>query len=154
MVLAAIYEHHAAVTLCLKRVMVGNHLFKELVDCHFRFSDGRKSGSRGAILKVLSDMRFGPECNGLSLAWPSLLCHRQSGSNPQKCGPVRIGDDSTLEQTMPVLSGLALARATHKKASQRAVGYGHAHWTGRCEILVGRGRSWAIKTSPRMARGH
>ena len=37
MVLAAIYEHHAAVTLCLKRVMVGNHLFKELVDCHFRF---------------------------------------------------------------------------------------------------------------------
>ena len=36
MVLAAIYEHHAAVTLCLKRVMVRNHLFKELVDRHFR----------------------------------------------------------------------------------------------------------------------
>jgi hypothetical protein len=32
MVLASIYEHHAAVTLCLKRVMVG-----KLVDCHFRF---------------------------------------------------------------------------------------------------------------------
>src|ERR1700730_17679123 len=83
MVLAAIYEHHAAVTLCLKRVMVGNHLFKELVDCHFRFSDGRKSGSRGAILKVLSDMRFGPGCHGLSLAWPSLLCHLPTGSNPE-----------------------------------------------------------------------
>jgi hypothetical protein len=90
------------VTLCLKRVMVGNHLFKELVDCHFRFSDGRKSGSRGAILKVLSDMRFGPECNGLSLAWPSLLCHRQSGSNSENACEVsftvscRLGKDAGL----------------------------------------------------------
>ena len=33
---------------------------------------------------------------------------------------------------MRVLSGLALDRATHKKASPRAVG--HAHSTGRCEI--------------------
>jgi len=37
MVLAAIYEHDAVVTLCLKRVMAGNHLFKEPLDCHFRF---------------------------------------------------------------------------------------------------------------------
>ena len=110
MVLAAIYEHHAAVTLCLKRVMVGNHLFKELVDCHFRFSDGRKSGSRGAILKVLSDMRFGPECNGLSLAWPSLLCHRPPGSYP-KAGNVRVGDrpSGTLEtRSTPRFGRIAL----------------------------------------------
>jgi hypothetical protein len=63
-----------------------------------------------------------------------MLSKHKGRKEYSECGSVRIGDDPTLEQTMPVLSGLALARATHKKASQRAVGYGHAHWTGRCEI--------------------
>ena len=53
---------------------------------------------------------------------------------------------------MRVLSGLALDRATHKKASPRAVGYRHARRTGPMRNrLVGRGRRWVIKTSPRTA---
>jgi hypothetical protein len=47
------------------------------------------------------------------------------------------------EQTMRVLGGLAPDRATNKcrPAPTR-------------NRLVGRGRRWAIKTSPRTARGH
>ena len=59
---------------------------------------------------------------------------RQSGSNPQKMRFCPIGDDPTLEQTMPVLSGLCTRGRHAKKARQRAAGYGHAHRTGRCEI--------------------
>jgi hypothetical protein len=43
-------------------------------------------------------------------------------------------------QTMRVLSGLALDRATHKKRDAKS--------------LSGTRRRWAIKTNPRTARGH
>jgi hypothetical protein len=50
---------------------------------------------------------------------------------------------------MRVLSGLALDRPTHKKASQRAVGYRHARGIGRCEIAQwGCGRQWAHQNQP------
>jgi hypothetical protein len=55
---------------------------------------------------------------------------------------------------MRVLSGLALDRATHKK-SQPARGRIPTRAQDRPRNrLVGRGRRWAIKTSPRTARGH
>jgi hypothetical protein len=56
---------------------------------------------------------------------------------------------------MRVLSGLALDRATHKKDSQRAVGYRHARRIGQCKIAQwDAGASEPIKTGPRTTRGH
>jgi hypothetical protein len=70
-------------------------------------------------------------------------------------GRTRYRHDTTPVQTIRVLGGLALNRATRNKEPARGVGYRHARRTGRCEIaLVGRGRRWAIKTNPRTARGH
>ena len=37
MILAAIDEHDAVVTLCLKRVVKGNHFFEEPLGCRFGF---------------------------------------------------------------------------------------------------------------------
>jgi hypothetical protein len=62
--------------------------------------------------------------------------------------------DTTPEQTMQVLSCLALDRATQKKASARGRIPTRAQNRPMRNRLVRRGRCWAIKTSPRMARGH